>query len=71
MAGKRTRHACTAYSTRAKIVRVVAKAGRVVIAQPRTVHGRRLPAGRYRVVVTPADAAGHSGRSRSLALVMR
>jgi poly(hydroxyalkanoate) depolymerase family esterase len=59
-------HTKTRYSTRAKIVRKVAKAGLVAVNQP-----RRVPRGRYRVTVTPADTAGHKGTSRSLALVLR
>jgi poly(hydroxyalkanoate) depolymerase family esterase len=70
VAGKGKRR-CTAYSTRAKIVRTVKKAGRVVIARSRMMHGRRLAAGRYRVLVTPSDGAGHRGTSRSRTLVMR
>jgi poly(hydroxyalkanoate) depolymerase family esterase len=61
----------TRYSTTAKIVRRAAKAGRMAITQPRKVDGHRLPRGRYRAVVTPADTAGHEGRSRSVGLVLR
>jgi poly(hydroxyalkanoate) depolymerase family esterase len=70
-AGKQKRRTCTTYSTKAKIVRTVAKAGRIAITQPKRVRGHRLPPGRYRAVVTPADPVGHTGRSRTLALVMR
>ena len=35
------------------------------------VHGRLLPAGRYRAVVTPYDASGHAGASKTLSLVIR
>jgi hypothetical protein len=52
-------------------VRTAAKAGRIAIRQPKRVHGHRLPRGRYRALVTPADAAGHAGRSRTLRLVVR
>jgi poly(hydroxyalkanoate) depolymerase family esterase len=68
-AGKGKRR-CTTYTTRRRIVRKVAKAGRIAIALPKKVRGQRLPRGRYRVVVTPA-AAGRTGRSRTLALSMR
>jgi poly(hydroxyalkanoate) depolymerase family esterase len=71
VAGKRTRAACTTYSTRAKIVRTAAKAGRIAIAQPKTIHGSRLARGRWRAVVTPADAAGHAGKARTLEFVLR
>jgi poly(hydroxyalkanoate) depolymerase family esterase len=71
VAGKRSRNGCTKYSTRAKIVRAAAKAGRIAIAQPKKVHGHRLPRGRYRAVVTPADAAGHAGTSQALTLDLR
>jgi poly(hydroxyalkanoate) depolymerase family esterase len=71
VAGKNKRPGCTKYSTRAKIVRTAAKAGQIAIPQPKKVHGHRLPRGRYRAVVTPADAAGHTGRSQTLALVLR
>ena len=64
--GQRKRRACTRYSTRAKIVRTVATAGRIAIPLP-----KKLRAGRFRAVLTPADFAGHTGRSRTLALVMR
>ncbi|MEA2613653.1 MAG: hypothetical protein QOI52_1612, partial [Chloroflexota bacterium] len=71
VAGNRRRQGCTKYSTMAKIVRRAAKAGPMAITQPRKVHGRRLPRGRYRVVVTPANAAGHAGKPQTLALVLR
>jgi poly(hydroxyalkanoate) depolymerase family esterase len=69
-AGKGKGRRCTMYTTRRRIVRKVAKAGKVAVALPKKVHGHRLPRGRYRIVVTPA-AAGHTGRSRTLALSMR
>jgi hypothetical protein len=69
--GKTKRHGCTRYSTRVRIVRTVAKAGRIAITQPKRVRGHKLPTGRYRAVVTPANPAGHTGRSRTVALVMR
>ncbi|MCW3017649.1 MAG: hypothetical protein JWO02_4741 [Solirubrobacterales bacterium] len=71
VAGKRKGHGCTSYETRAKIVRTVAKVGQIAITQPKKVHGHRLPRGRYRAVVTPADAAGHDGTSQTLELVLR
>jgi hypothetical protein len=70
VAGKRRRHRCTAYKTVVRIVRRVA-AGAVSIKLPTKVHGHRLKRGRYRAVVTPADAAGHSGAARTLSLVLR
>jgi poly(hydroxyalkanoate) depolymerase family esterase len=69
--GKQKRRACRTYPTMANIVRSVATAGRMVIALPTRVHGRRLPPGRYRAVVTPADTAGHAGKSQTLEFVMR
>jgi poly(hydroxyalkanoate) depolymerase family esterase len=69
--GSRKRHACTKYSTKAKIVRTVASPGPVAITLPKKVGGHRLAPGRYRAVVTPADAAGHSGKSQTLALTIR
>jgi poly(hydroxyalkanoate) depolymerase family esterase len=71
VAGRKRPGACTKYSTRAKIVRTAAKAGRIAIPQPRKVRGHRLPRGRYRAVVTPADDAGHAGTSQTVALVLR
>ncbi|HYZ29374.1 MAG TPA: PHB depolymerase family esterase [Thermoleophilaceae bacterium] len=71
VAGKRARRTCTRYSTRARIVRTVAKAGRVAIKLPRKVRGHRLPRGHYRAVVTPADSAGQIGSSRTVTFVMR
>jgi hypothetical protein len=71
VAGRTKPGACTKYSTRAKIVRTAAKAGRIAIPQPRKVRGHRLPRGRYRAVVTPADDAGHAGTSQTVALVLR
>jgi poly(hydroxyalkanoate) depolymerase family esterase len=71
VAGKHKRRTCTRYSTRAKIVRTVAKAGRIAIKQPKKVRGHRLPPGHYRAVVTPADPTGQTGRSRTVAFVMR
>jgi dienelactone hydrolase len=70
VAGKGKRRRCTTYATRFTIVRMVAKAGRVAVALPKKVRGHRLPRGRYRVVVTPASA-GHTGKSRTVALSMR
>jgi poly(hydroxyalkanoate) depolymerase family esterase len=69
--GKQKRQACTKYATREKIVRTVANAGRIAITLPKKVRGHRLAPGRYRAVVTPADPAGHSGRSQALALAIR
>jgi poly(hydroxyalkanoate) depolymerase family esterase len=71
VSGAQKGRACARYSTRVRIVRTVAKAGRVAIALPERVRGHRLSRGPYRVVVTPADGAGRTGRSRTLALVMR
>jgi hypothetical protein len=68
---KNPRQGCTKYSTRAKIVRTVANAGRIAIPRPKKAHGSRLPRGHYRAVVTPADAAGHTGKSRTLAFLLR
>ena len=69
--GKRKRRGCTKYPTRAKIVRTVANARRIAIKLPKKFRGHRLPPGRYRAVVTPADPAGHPGRSQTLALAIR
>jgi hypothetical protein len=69
--GAQKRRRCTRYSTRVRIVRTVAKAARVAIAVPKQVRGHRLPRGHYRAGVTPADPAGRTGSSRTLALVMR
>jgi poly(hydroxyalkanoate) depolymerase family esterase len=71
VAGKKKRRGCTKYSTSAKIVRTAAKAGRIAITQPKKVRGHRLPRGRYRAVVTPADTAGHAGTSKTGAFVLR
>jgi hypothetical protein len=71
VAGKTKKHKCTKYSTKAKIVRTATKAGQIAIALPKKVHGHKLPRGRYRAVVTPADAAGHTGKAQTLALVLR
>jgi sarcosine oxidase gamma subunit len=71
VAGKNRRRGCTAYSTRATIVRRAAKARQIAITEPKKVDGHRLPRGRYRAVVTPADAAGHAGKSRTAELVLR
>jgi poly(hydroxyalkanoate) depolymerase family esterase len=71
MAGSGTGRRCTRYTTKVRIARAVAKAQRVSIAVPKRVGGHRLPNGRYRAMVTPADAAGHAGSSRTLAVVMR
>jgi hypothetical protein len=69
--GKHKRRGCMKYSTREKIVRTVAHAGRIAVTLPKKVRGHRLPAGRYRAVVTPADPAGHPGRSQALGLAIR
>jgi hypothetical protein len=71
LAGTKKRRRCTKYSTSAKIVRTAAKAGRIAITRPKKVHGHRVPRGRYRAVVTPADTAGHAGTSKTLAFVLR
>jgi hypothetical protein len=69
--GASKRRGCTRYSTKVRIARTVAKAGRVAIAVPKRVHGHRLPRGHYRATVTPADAAGRTGTARTLGVVMR
>jgi poly(hydroxyalkanoate) depolymerase family esterase len=69
--GKQKRRRCTKYPTRAKIVRTVANAGRIAIRLPKKFRGHRLPPGRYRAVVTPADPAGNPGTSQTLALAIR
>jgi poly(hydroxyalkanoate) depolymerase family esterase len=69
--GAHKRRTCTRYSTTVRIVRTVTKATRIAIALPKQVRGHRLPPGRYRVGVTPADPAGRTGNSRTLALVIR
>jgi hypothetical protein len=69
-AGKTKRQGCTVYATKAKIARTAAKAGQIAITRPKKVHGHRLPSGRYRAVVTPADAAGHTGASRTVKFVL-
>jgi poly(hydroxyalkanoate) depolymerase family esterase len=71
VAGKSKRHGCMKYSTAAKIVRRAQQAGQMVITRPRKSHGHRLPRGRYRVVVTASDAAGHAGNSQTLEFVLR
>jgi dienelactone hydrolase len=71
VAGNGKRRACTKYATRAKITRTAAKARRMAITLPRRVHGHRLLPGRYRAVVTPADAAGHAGTSQTVEFVLR
>jgi hypothetical protein len=71
VAGRKQRNGCTKYSTSATIVRTVTKAGQVAITEPKQVDGHRLSPGRYRVVVTPADAAGHTGKSQTLQFVVR
>jgi hypothetical protein len=43
----------------------------MAITLPRRVHGHRLLPGRYRAVVTPADAAGHAGTSQTVEFVLR
>ncbi len=69
--GKQKRRGCTKYPTKATITRTVTHATRVAITRPKKVHGHRLPRGRYRALVTPADPAGHPGRSQTLALAIR
>jgi hypothetical protein len=63
--------ACTRYSTKVTVARTVSKASHITIAVPKRAHGRRLAHGRYRALVTSADAAGRTGNSRTLAVVMR
>jgi poly(hydroxyalkanoate) depolymerase family esterase len=65
---RRARHR---YVTKVRIVRRVARAGRVSIALPRRAHGHRLRQGHYRVRLTPAAPDGRRGRSRSLGVVLR
>jgi hypothetical protein len=43
----------------------------MAITRPKKVRGHRLPRGRYRAVVTPADPAGHAGTSKTVAFVLR
>ena len=69
--GKGKRHPCTMNVTKTKIVFPASKARRFAIAVPKKVRGHRLPRGRYRAVLTPADPAGHSGRSQTVLLAIR
>jgi poly(hydroxyalkanoate) depolymerase family esterase len=68
--GKHKTHKCTKYSTKAKIVHTATKAGRIAITLPKKIHGHRLTHGRYHAVVTPGDTAGHTGKSRTVSVVL-
>jgi hypothetical protein len=58
------------YATLATIRSRAVHAGRLTIVLPTRIRGRRLALGPYRLAVTPADAAGHPGRTVTYALVL-
>jgi hypothetical protein len=68
VAGKR-RHArkCVLYRLEYRINQPVSQAGTVSVFLPLTAHGRKLPAGNYRLLVIPASGAV-TGTARSFAL---
>ena len=69
----RKRHAksCTRYVTVETLTRKQLKAGTHSVTLSVRVHGKLLPAGHYRAVVTPIDASGHKGTPHTLKLVLR
>ncbi len=68
---KRHAKACTAYKTVETMSAKHLKPGTHSLTLLIKVHGHVLPAGTYRAVVTPYDAGGHAGTSRTLKLVIR
>jgi hypothetical protein len=56
--------------TEATIRKTAGKAGRLSVVLPTKIHGHRLPLGSYRVTITPADNAGHRGRTVTYSLVL-
>jgi hypothetical protein len=66
----RHKSSCTIYTTVFRIRQAAANAGKLSIALPTKVHGHKLALGRYRVTITPSDAAGHSGRPSFLTLTL-
>src|SRR4051794_4440557 len=66
LAGRRHGKTCTTYSKLASYT-VAAPAGAATIALPK----RKLAKGRYRLLVTPIDAAGNRGAARTLSFKMR
>jgi hypothetical protein len=60
---------CRLYSSIYTIRQTVTKAGTLTIVLPTKFHGRTLPLGQYRLIVTPASTAGAPGAPRSLGLV--
>jgi hypothetical protein len=61
---------CNVYSTVATISKTVAQAGTVSVQLPTKVHGHALPAGHYRLLVTPTGSAGRKGAARAIELVL-
>jgi hypothetical protein len=66
---KHTRR-CSIYRTVLRLSGVAAKAGTLSIALPTRLHGHRLRAGNYRLVLTPYSPTGRRGRSRTLTLTL-
>jgi hypothetical protein len=62
------RRRCSLYSPVYTIHRTVIRAGRIAVFLPTRVHGHALPAGDYRLIVTPATVGGVHGSPRSLDL---
>jgi hypothetical protein len=65
------RRRCSLYLPVYSIHRIVIKAGRLAVTLPTRVHGRALPPGNYRLIVTPATVGGIHGSPRSLDLTLR
>lgn len=63
-------HACNVSTTEYTIVRTGLNGGRITIPLSTRVHGHLLPAGHYRLLVTPVSATGRHGSSRTLDLVL-
>jgi hypothetical protein len=69
-AAKKRRSRCTYYSSVFTSRQTVIAGGRVTFALPTKLHGKRLPLGSYRLVITTTDASGHPGAVATYPLVL-
>jgi photosystem II stability/assembly factor-like uncharacterized protein len=71
VSGKRKhKKACTTYKTVLTFGQT-SSGGPVSVPLPAKLHGHSLPAGRYRVIVTPFAAGGQAGTAQTLNLVLK
>jgi hypothetical protein len=65
---KKHTKACTIYTNEYTISKKGLTTGSISVPLPAKAHGKKLPKGKYRVLVTPISAAGKHGSAKPLAL---